>query len=193
MNTKVIYTCLTGNYDTLLQPEVVDNSFDFICFSNDFNETKIGIWEIRKIPFETNDNSRLSRYPKILSHKVLQDYEYSIYIDANIQIVGQEIYNIANQKIKEGVLIAQVPHPFEKCIYDDIKFAFKVFKIDFQTAKIQYQHLKSEGYPKNYGLFENNLIFRKHNVDKVITIMTEWWNEYLMYSKRDQFSLMYIY
>ena len=73
MNTKVIYTCLTGNYDTLLQPEVVDNSFDFICFSNDFNETKIGIWEIRKIPFETNDNSRLSRYPKILSHKVLQD------------------------------------------------------------------------------------------------------------------------
>ena len=56
MLQKVIYTCLTGGYDTLLQPSIIDNQFDYICFSNDITEKQIGIWQIRKISFESNDN-----------------------------------------------------------------------------------------------------------------------------------------
>lgn len=193
MNTKVIYTCLTGGYDDLLQPVVIDRDFDYICFSNDIPDKQIGAWQIRRIHFETNDNSRLSRYPKILPHKVLAEYEYSVYVDANIQIVGQEFYDIINKRIEEGVMIAQVPHPFEDCVYEDIRFAFGVNKVDFKTSRKQYRHLKLEGYPKHNGLYENNLILRKHNDERVKNIMCDWWKEYISYSKRDQFSLVFVY
>ena len=193
MNSKTIYTCLTGGYDELLQPEVIDKTFDYICFSNDIPEKQVGVWQIREIPFETNDNSRLSRYPKILPHKVLSEYEYSVYMDANIQITSQKFYDIVNNKIEADVLVAQVPHPFEDCVYEEIRFAFRVNKVDFIKARNQYLHLKTEGYPCHYGLYENNLIFRKHNDDLVKRIMSDWFNEYIDYAKRDQFSLVFVY
>ena len=33
MSKIAIYTSLVGGYDNLLQPEVVDENFDYICFS----------------------------------------------------------------------------------------------------------------------------------------------------------------
>lgn len=46
MKDFVIYTVLVGGYDDVLQPKVVDDRFDYILFSNDFKETKQGIWNI---------------------------------------------------------------------------------------------------------------------------------------------------
>jgi hypothetical protein len=193
MNSKVIYTCLTGGYDDLLQPEVINNDFDYICFSNDIKEIQIGVWQIRQIPFETDDNTRLSRYSKLLPHKVLQEYEYSIYMDANIQIIGQEFYDIVNKKIEEGVLIAQVPHLNRDCVYEDIKIAYRYGKVDFKSAHRQYKYLQNNEFPKHYGLYENNIILRNHNVEKVVIISENWWKEFSKSAKRDQFSLTYVY
>lgn len=190
---NVIFTILVGHYDELLQPLSVDSSFDYICFSNDIKEEKVGVWNIRRIPFEDADKTRVSRYPKLLTHKVLQDYDYSLYMDANIQIISRELYDVVNQKINEGILIAQVPNIFRDCIYKDIEIAYRKRKVDLKGAKRQYEHLKQEGFPIHYGLFENNVILRKHNDPKVIEISEAWWKEYCTYTHRDQFSLMYVY
>lgn len=190
---KVIYTILVGKYDALIQPLVVDEGFDYICFSNDFNEETIGVWCIRKIPFNDADNTRVSRYAKLLPHRVLQEYDYSLYIDANIRITSSEFYGFVNQRIQEGVLVAQVPNIFRDCIYKDIEIAYRRGKVDLKGAKHQYEHLKQEGFPTHFGLFENNVILRKHNVPEVIEISEAWWKEYFMYTHRDQFCLMYIY
>ena len=40
MKDFVVYTVLTGGYDNILQPLVVDDRFDFILFSNDFDDKK---------------------------------------------------------------------------------------------------------------------------------------------------------
>lgn len=193
MNSKVIYTCITGRYDQLLQPEIIDRDFDYICFSNDIPVKQIGIWQIRKISFENSDNSRVSRYPKILPHKVLKEYEYSVYMDANIQIIGKDFYSIVKNKIEEGVLIAQVPHLERDCVYEDIRTAYYYNKVDFFSAYKQFKHLRTEGYPKHNGLYENNVILRNHNEQNVIDISENWWKEYSSYSRRDQFSLVFIY
>ena len=190
---KVIYTILVGGYDKLLQPLVIDEGFDYICFSNDFSEKAVGIWNIRRIPFNDADNTRVSRYAKLLPHRVLQEYDYSLYIDANIQITGSEFYSFVNQRIMEGVLVAQVPNIFRDCIYKDIEIAYRRRKVDLKGAKRQYEHLKQEGFPMHYGLFENNVILRKHNDPKVMEISESWWKEYCDYTHRDQFSLMYVY
>lgn len=190
---KVIYTILVGKYDILPQPLVVDDSFDYICFSNDIEEKRVGVWVIKPFSFQDSDKTRESRYPKLLPHKVLPEYTYSVYLDANIQITGQQFYTLVNQKIKEDCLIGQVTNIFRDCIYKDIEIAYRKRKVDFSGAKKQCKHLKQEGFPKHYGLFENNVILRKHNDPKVIGVSEMWWKEYCSYTHRDQFSLMYVY
>lgn len=193
MKKKVVYTSLTGNYDNLLQPLVVDDSFDYICFSNDIHEEKIGIWEIRRIPYSNSDNTRLSRYVKLMPHKVLQDYEYSLWMDANMQIATEKLYDIVNKRIEEGYPIYQVPSPFRDCIYDEIRHTYLSRKVNLKDARKQFKHLKNEGFPNHYGLYENGLILRKHNEEIAKLVSEGWWEEYQTYCHRDQFSLSYVY
>ena len=103
MNKKVIYTCLVGNYDVLRQPLAIDESYDYICFSNDIKEERVGVWQIRPIPFKHKDKARLSRYVKILPHRALEDYEWSLWMDANIQITKKEFYSIVRKRAEEYV------------------------------------------------------------------------------------------
>lgn len=194
-NNKVIYTCLVGDYDELRQPLVIDETFDYICFSNDINEKKIGVWDIYAIPFENNDKVLLSRYVKLLPHLVLKDYEWSLWLDANIQITGKEFYDVLERKIESDGKIFQVNHclPMCDCIYEDMKFAYRNGKCGFFETLCQYRHLKKQGFPSHWGLFENNILLRIHNDPEVITISELWWEEFSHYVKRDQFSLMYVY
>lgn len=195
MVNKVIYTCVVGGYDNLLQPLAIDDTYDYICFSNDIKEAKIGVWNIRDIPFECDDNILLSRYSKLLPHEVLGDYDYSVWIDANIQVTNGDFYKIIDSKISTGGKIFQVNHIFPPCdcAYEEVKYAYMLVRCSFLDAARQCIHLKKEGFPHHWGLFENNIILRKHNDPLVRKISVEWWQELCKYAKRDQFSLMYVY
>lgn len=195
MNKKVIYTCLVGNYDVLRQPLAIDESYDYICFSNDIKEERVGVWQIRPIPFKHKDKARLSRYVKILPHRALEDYEWSLWMDANIQITKKEFYSIVDSKIAEGGKVYQVTHclPPCDCTYEEIIFAYLSGRSGFCKTFLQYWHLKRSGFPTHWGLFENNFILRKHLDPKVRKISEEWWAEFMKYTKRDQFNLMYVY
>ena len=195
MNKKVIYTCLVGNYDVLRQPLAIDESYDYICFSNDIKEERVGVWQIRPIPFKHKDKARLSRYVKILPHRALEDYEWSLWMDANIQITKKEFYSIVDSKIAEGGKVYQVTHclPPCDCTYEEIKFAYLGGRSGLYKTFLQYWHLKRKGFPTHWGLFENNFILRKHLDPQVRKISEEWWAEFMKYTKRDQFNLMYVY
>lgn len=187
---KVIYTSITGNYDSLPQPLAVDESFEYVCFSNDIKEDRVGVWQVRPIPYSNSDGTRLSRYVKLQPHKVLQGYDVSVWIDANIRILGDEFYRVVNRKIESGVLMAQVPHPQRDCVYDEITKCYKDVRIGLCDALRQKRHLTESGFPRHFGMMENNLILRRHNDPMVIKVSDEWWKEYLDYSVRDQLSLM---
>lgn len=193
MTRKAIYTCLVGGYEQLLQPEVVDNDFDYICFSNDIHDSQVGVWKIKKIPYQHELSSRLSRYVKILPHKVLPGYDYSVWMDANIQIKERFFYEKVNHRILEGHLVAQVPHPTSKDVYEEIRNAYYGEKTDWRSAKNMLTYLRKNGYPQSQGVFENNLILRKHNDTRIISISEDWWQEFCYSAPRDQFSLMYVY
>ena len=192
MNKKVIYTCIVGGYDNLMQPGVIDDSFDYICFSDDFQEKKIGVWEIRPIPYNHSDGTRKSRYVKLLPHEVLKEYDYSLWIDGNIRITGKELYSIVDKAIAEGYLMSGVAHPWNHCIYKENAFCYILKKINFRTAWRIKRHLEEEGMPRDRGLYENNIIFRRHNDPKIAKIDSEWWDEYQKISQRDQLSLMLV-
>lgn len=191
----VIYTSLTGGYDKLPYYGHIDDRFDYICFSNDYPDgSKVGIWTIRRIPIDNlSDNTRLSRYAKLLPHEVLKDYEYSLWLDSNISIEKPEFYEIVVNKIQEGNLWYGIQHPLRDCIYDDAEACVRAGVAKFREIHKQMNFLRKEGFPKHYGLFENNVILRKHNDSSITSMDTEWWHTFLRFSKRDQMSLFYIF
>ena len=191
-NKIVIYTCRTGNYDNLMQPMVVDNSFDYICFTDNLKKHQQGIWIFREIPKTINDNQKLSRYPKMFPHILLSEYEYSVYIDANILIQNQSFYDYIKDAINNNYDLAGIKHPFRKCVYDEFFIVFYTLKeINLRKLKDEYLYLKANGFPRNYGMYEANIIFRKHCAKNVIRQCEEWWSLYLEFTRRDQLSYPY--
>jgi len=65
-------------------------------------------------------------------------------------------------------------------------------KTKYEETKKQMDKYKKEAFPKNFGIGENNILFRKHNSEKGVKIMNDWWDELNSQTKRDQLSLAYV-
>ena len=183
----VIYTAIFGNYDILVPPKVVNKNIKYVCFTD--KKMKCYSWEIRVVKPEFKDPMRENRKYKILSHKYFEEYQYSIYIDGNFEILLDLSQHIETLLGKNDIAVLR--HPFRDCIYKEAKMCIKKKKDNVELIKKQMKRYKAEGYPKNNGLAANGLIIRKHT--KQIKKFNEmWWNEVKNYSKRDQLSFGYI-
>lgn len=146
MKKAVIYTSLTGGYDNLPQYDILDSFFDYICFTNDYPDgEKVGQWEVRSIPIEINDKTRLSRYVKLMPHKVFPDYEYSIWFDANLEITDKKIYEIIKTHISAQKKWCGIKHPTLDCIYQDAKECLKLAKVTYReiVSQVKFCEMKS--------------------------------------------------
>lgn len=193
MNKYVIYTSLTGGYDNLIQLSCVSAEFDYICFTDAVaNETRNGIWTLRPIPKVVDDKQRLSRFPKMHPHVLLPEYEYSIYIDASVDIINDDLYAIIKDKIDQGVILSGVQHPYRDCAYDEF---FEVYKLRLErnltVLKKEYRILRDAGFPSHFGLYEAGMILRRHNDIRIVSQCEQWWLLYNLYAKRDQLCYTY--
>jgi len=86
-----IYTCITGRYDTVREP-VVEKDADYVLFTDDQSRVSKGsAWKVKPIPEELQqlDKVRQQRCVKILSHKLLPEYDVIIWIDGRVKIEKQ--------------------------------------------------------------------------------------------------------
>jgi hypothetical protein len=74
MSKYVIYSALVGAYDTIFQPEVVDDRFDFVLFTYEVKEDHVGVWKIRPIVYQNADSTRVARYVKMHPEDLLPEY-----------------------------------------------------------------------------------------------------------------------
>ncbi|WP_075603539.1 glycosyltransferase domain-containing protein [Saccharicrinis aurantiacus] len=191
MNKKVVYTCLVGAYDILEEPHIRDG-WDYICFSNDYVASPESIWTILPIPSEYDDNVILSRYAKLLPHRVLSDFEYSVYIDANLSIVNELFFDQIDKLIQSNTTIAIAKHTQRTCIYQEIEACYKLSKESYKNLSNWHKYLKGEQYPDKNGLHENNIIFRRHNDLRLIEMNEYWMLIFTKFVKRDQLSLEFV-
>lgn len=192
MNRKVIYTCLTGKYDSLKDPDYVKQDWDYICFTDDLKQSDYKIWNLKQIPFKSKSKIVLSRFPKINPHLVLPEYEYSIYHDSNINVVNSYIYDRAEELINQNVAISIPRHPYRKCIYDEAETCIREGRSLKKPVIKLTAYLKSQHFPEAYGLFENNFIFREHKKENIKLLSNAWWDLFYHYAKRDQLSLVFL-
>ena len=188
----VIYTAMVGGYDEIMQPQVVDDRFDYILFSNDIKEDRVGVWQVRPIAYTNPDNTRICRYVKTHPEELLPGYDASVWMDSNIRIMTSAVYERIVELYESGSVIASMNHPLRDCIYDE---AFEVMYIRYEREKVvvDWCHkLRKENYPKHNGLYETNVMFRKHNTSLISETNVMWWDCIEKYSKRDQLSFNYV-
>lgn len=191
-NRFVVYTVITGGFDTVRQPEVIDPCFDYILFTDVVTSDKIGVWSVREIEYDCKDLRKKSRYPKIHPELSLAEYDASLYIDGNISVTSQYVYDRCIALAKEGVEWAGIKHQGRKCLYDEINAIIGLGWVHDYEVFDWYCYLREEGYPEQDNMFENNIIFRLHT--QTVKRINElwWWTIEKKKVKRDQFSLMYV-
>lgn len=191
MKKIAIYTAVTGQYDQLEDPKVIDSRCDYICFTNNPPALANSVWQFRQIPNVSTNQVLLSRYPKMHPHLLLSDYDYSVYMDANIQIIGKDFYTRIFDKIEKGVILSGIKHPFRDCPYDEgyVVFTYNLDKISNILRTLLF--LKKQGFPQHYGMFEANVILRNNQSEKIKKQCEEWWDLINRFSRRDQLTYPY--
>lgn len=183
-----VYTCITKKYDVLLSPREIESDVDYICFTDNIVSSVAG-WRNLPIPVNLNGASA-NRFLKMNPHLFLSEYKYSIYLDGNIEIIGN-LKELVQSSLS-NTHIALYEHPFRNCIYEEAKKC--VFKGHDWFWKISQQidTYKLNEFPEKKGLFECNVIIRNHHHESIQKLMESWWDLYRTGVKRDQLSLMYL-
>lgn len=191
MKRYVIYSAVVGGYDNILQPLVLDERFDFVLFSNDITDAQVGVWQVRPIQYSNLDSTRICRYVKTHPEELLPEYEVSIWMDSNVQILTSYLYERAVELDGQDILVSSMSHLFHCCIYEEA-FALMQMRIERESVVLKWcSYLRKEDYPVNNGLCETNVLFRKHN-EKISAVDAYWWECIEGNSRRDQLSFNYV-
>jgi hypothetical protein len=187
---KILYTTIFGGYDDITTPKL-PSGWDWKCFT-----------EKNSIPLYS-DNTRNAKKFKILPHRYLQDYEYSIFIDGNMYVVGN-VDELIKKYLNDSNIAffdhnKNIMDPRD-CIYDEYNAIINLgkndpnqnYKDDPQTMYDQVKRYQDEGYPSHNGLITGMVILRRHNEKDCIRVMEDWWTEIKYGSKRDQLSFNYV-
>ena len=182
-----VCTAITGNKDTLKEEQFDDGS-DFICFT-DNADIESARWTIKPVCSLFKDNNRNAKIHKVPIHQYLEEYDYWVWIDANIHlsISAKELIN----KYLKNTDIALFKHfQGRDCIYDEADVCIRNRLDDIEVMQNQVSAYKERGYPAHIGLFECTVILRK-NTSHIRALNNYWWSEICRHSKRDQLSFNY--
>jgi len=196
MSSNVVYTSIFDKYDEI-QKQNLPDGWDWQCFSE---ENSLPIYE---------DNNRNAKRFKVLPHRYLQDYEYSIFIDGNMTVRG----NIDELIVKylSDANVAFFSHnnnhlDARNSAYDEAQTIFDLgeknikrspergilnYKDNPFVIQKQMERYSMLRYPANNGLITGMVILRRHNEKDCIETMEDWWTEIKYNSKRDQLSFNY--
>lgn len=189
-----VYTCITGNYDKMiLEPFIQVDNIDFYLFTDNF-EQKSEYWSIKSIPKKVNekyDNILKNRYLKMHPYELFENYDYSIYIDGNVQVMSDLTDLVFSINKKVG--IAMHKHQFRDCICDEIEVCKIKKKGNYNEMKKQVGKYIKEGFPKKFGMLEATIIIADLKSKVAKKLLNDWWIEFISTkSLRDQISLQYI-
>ena len=186
----IVYTCLFNDYERLKTPELKEEGegIRYMCFT-DMADLVSDFWEVVRIDTQGLNPRQASRAPKILAHRYLPDHKVSIYLDASFTPKNLRLREVVAECLGDFDL-ALYPHHARDCVYAEARHCVLVGREPLGATKARMSRYFQDGFPVNYGLFENGFIVRR-NVESIRELNELWWHEYKKGNERDQFSLMY--
>lgn len=188
----VVYSCITGGYDKVAVPVHTFQNIDYVLFTD--GNIKSDKWTIRAIPEEYKQETPAltNRYIKMHPHEVFakDSYEYSIYIDGNIKVVG-DLTPMAYAVSELG--LAMHRHSMREDIKKEVYACISQKKGNRKKLIQQFKRYKRAGFPKKYGMLECNVIAAALGNQCAEKILKAWWEEFIKSgSMRDQIALPYV-
>ena len=193
LNKKfVVYSCITGNYDNIEEPLFLNKNIDYILFTDNLN-IKSKNWIIKPIPKDIqklNNNVLINRYIKFKPHEIFSKYDYSLYVDGNMQVIS-DIRNMIH-RINNKSGLAFHYHNSRNCAYDEAKVCLLTKKGNADSIKKMMATFQKNGFPSKFGLYEANIILCDLKNKNASTILNLWWDEFMLSNAyRDQLILPY--
>ena len=187
-NELVIYTAFTGGYDSLKEPEFIDENTKYVCFTQNPN-LKSDTWEIIQMEDSIFDDNRTAKQYRLFPHVYFPDFKYSFWLDGTFKIKGS-IREYIYKYVNSPMLV--VVHPERDCIYDEARESMPFPRYSNYSMSHQVEKYKFEGMPKHYGLLASGALFRQHNNPEIISLMEQWWEEIITHTNQDQLSFPYV-
>ena len=192
---KVVYSVILGNYDEIKKIQL-QSGYDYFLFTDINNNSFIKTnWTILQIPEQVRNLNisrvKKQRYLKLHPHLFFQNYDFSIYIDATFSIIG-DLNEFLLRILSPKYYIYSLEHPERNTVLSETFAVVQYYKEKNSMAKMIRNKYKQENFTDNTGLLESCIIIRRHNEEKCIDLMNNWFGEIKNNSHRDQLSFNYI-
>jgi O-antigen biosynthesis protein len=204
--TAVVYTAISGDYDSLKQPAAQNADCEFVCFTDSDWPARIGAWRVQRFAPDPALHPRMrAKRPKILSHEYFpggrwrpasfwsraRSYDLSIWVDGSIEIGSSRFVGDMRALLGAGDW-AMFRHPDRDCIYEEAELSLTLPK--YQGLPIHEQVETYRGLvPPHAGLYACGVIVRREPVSELLQAAAlSWWSENVRWTYQDQLSLPYV-
>lgn len=191
MGRVCIYTSLFGDYDDL--PEIQCNSssnIEFVAFTDRFHVLADKRWKQIICEADGVSENMSAKKFKIMPHVYLKDYHCSLFVDANTVFTG-DISALLSMLHSAGPFVMW-RHPLRTNLFMEACAVIASGRASPSIVLNQMATYAQSRIGHHTGLCEGSFIWRRHNDEKVIAFMEEWWSHIISYSHRDQLSLCYL-
>lgn len=182
-----VYTCIIGDYDPTPVERPNIEGVDFFVFSNR-DLSGATSWTPVYFSLPEYSSALQNRFIKMHSRLILPEYEFLVYVDGNIEILGDIssfVFDVANDP---EFVVGMYEHPYRSCIYSEGFACIKHSRDWFWKIALQLRRYSSVNYPTDNGLYEAGVIVSRRSA-KADEFFRVWWLDYLAGSARDQLSL----
>lgn len=199
LNSKkiAVYTTILGNYDYLKPLFLEHKNIDFFVFTDKeihTNICNITFINVNSIFDDNKSDTYINRFLKMHPYIFFSDYDYSLYIDSNVWVIGN-INKLVSfvKKSEEKIGLYMHRHSNRNCIYKEARVLKIVKKGNKKKIKKQISAYKKLGFPREYGLLEATVILFETKSEIGKQILINWWNDFISKgSFRDQLSLPFV-
>ena len=188
MGKICVYTCITGDYDNLIEIKNKEKNIDYYCFTNN-KSIKSNTWNVIYIE-EKLSNLLLARKIKILGHEIINNYDIQLWMDASVEFDKRILDFIKTYKTNKDNFVC-FKHGERKNILEEMDACLRFRKERKDNINKLKEFYKKENYNYDNGLIESTVFIRNIKDPIVFKAMNIWFDTLKDYSYRDQLSFNY--
>ena len=186
-NKKIaVYTAVTGSFENFVAHPVIDEDIDYYCIS-DCEMLLPQPYQLIHSKYIDNNPRKTARHAKLHPHFYFSDYDYVIWVDANI-IALHGFQDVLINHIKSNKPLSLIQHPVRESPFKEAEECINIKADDPAILKEQISYYKEQKL-ENKGLIETNIIIASLQEKKTLDFYTHWWSQIEQYSIRDQVSV----
>jgi hypothetical protein len=184
---KAVVTANYGGKDPMREC-YEERSWDYFCFTDQPDAVKA--------PYVARDIDRLAtpmltaKYVKIMTHRVLPEYDCVIWIDGSSTFRSSKLDSIFSLYCTEAKPLALHIHPERNRVDEEMK---EVLRLDREHVDIvdaaRILIYGDMGYRDQLTLTENAVLYKRNHDRRVIELMERWWDWCVTFTTFDQFAL----